>query len=211
MSSSAFAFPGCTVPVSFCAPSTAAAPVRMPAPFLCGNGGGAAVFSPRFSVALSSAASSASLPSLSLRALRGSAGSFLLRQHAQPFYVLFFCVAMSAVGVSVEKRTKLGKSLSAPLVTMALSLCLSNARVVPFSSEVYTLINKILVPLSIPLLLFDSDLKKILRDTGKVFAAFAIGSCATVAATIAAFLLLPLAALGQDSWKVRVHSLPVVP
>jgi len=50
---------------------------------------------------------------------------------------------------------------------MFLSLVLSNTLVIPFDSPVYSqVINGILVPLAIPLLLFDSDLKKIVRQTG---------------------------------------------
>lgn len=44
--------------------------------------------------------------------------------------------------------------------------------------------------------------RRILRDTGRLLAAFCIGSVATVVGTLAALKVLPLQSLGQDSWKV---------
>lgn len=45
--------------------------------------------------------------------------------------------------------------------------------------------------------------RRVLRETGRLLLAFAIGAVATVVGTIAAFKLVPLAALGAaDSWKI---------
>ena len=103
----------------------------------------------------------------------------------------------------MERRTTLGKALSAPLATMALALIVANAGILPFSSPVYTMINQYLIPLAVPMLLFDSDLKRVVRDTGTLLIAFGVGAVATIVGTLMAFPLLPLKSLGPDvGWRV---------
>ena len=53
------------------------------------------------------------------------------------------------------------------------------------------------------MLLFDSDLKRVLADTGTLLISFVVGAVATVVGTIVAFPLLPLKSLGTDvGWRV---------
>ncbi len=65
------------------------------------------------------------------------------------------------------------------------------------------MINRFLVPLAVPLLLFDSDLKRVINDTGTLLIAFAVGAVATILGTIVAFPIIPLSSLGPDvGWRV---------
>ena len=65
------------------------------------------------------------------------------------------------------------------------------------------MINRYLVPLAVPLLLFDSDLKRVINDTGTLLAAFGIGAFATIVGTLLAFPIIPLTSLGADTgWRV---------
>lgn len=64
------------------------------------------------------------------------------------------------------------------------------------------MINKNLVPLAVPLLLFDSDLKRVINDTGTLLAAFGVGAVATIVGTLAAFPIVPLKSLGDNGWRV---------
>ena len=93
--------------------------------------------------------------------------------------------------------------MSAPLATMALALLVANLGLIPFDSSVYTIVNRSLVPLAVPLLLFDSDLQRVWNDTGTLLLAFGVGALATVVATLVAFPLIPLTTLGPDvGWRV---------
>jgi uncharacterized membrane protein len=66
-----------------------------------------------------------------------------------------------------------------------------------------SMVNQYLVPLAVPMLLFDSDLKRVISDTGTLLLAFGVGAFATVVGTIVAFPLLPLRSLGPDvGWRV---------
>jgi len=123
--------------------------------------------------------------------------------HSNVGYVLTVVLWLSTFGTSLERRTTVGKALSAPLATMALALVAANVGFIPFYSPIYTMVNRFLVPLAVPLLLFDSDLKRVINDTGTLLAAFCVGAFATVLATLVAFPLIPLTNIGPDmGWRV---------
>jgi uncharacterized membrane protein len=123
--------------------------------------------------------------------------------HSNPSYVLTAILWLSSFGTSLERRTIVGKALSAPLATMALALTFANLGVIPFESPIYSMINRFFVPLAVPLLLFDSDLKRVINDTGTLLLAFGVGALATIVGTIVAFPLIPLRSLGPDvGWRV---------
>lgn len=56
--------------------------------------------------------------------------------HNDPSFVLSTVLLLSIFGVSLERRTTVGKALSAPLATMALALTVANLGVIPFTSPV---------------------------------------------------------------------------
>lgn len=123
--------------------------------------------------------------------------------HGDPSFVLTSALIVSVFGIVLERRSIIGKALSAPLATMALALIVANLGIVPFASPVYTMINKFLVPLAVPMLLFDSDLKRVMSDTGSLLFCFGLGAVATVVGTLVAFPLIPLSGLGPDmGWRV---------
>jgi len=123
--------------------------------------------------------------------------------HTNVGFVLTMVLWLSTLGASLERRSQFGKALSAPLVTMALSLTAANVGIIPFHSPVYTVVNRFFVPLAVPLLLFDSDLKRVINDTGTLLAAFGVGAFATVVATLVAFPIIPLKNMGTDvGWRV---------
>jgi uncharacterized membrane protein len=65
------------------------------------------------------------------------------------------------------------------------------------------MVNRFLIPLAVPLLLFDSDLRRVINDTGTMLAAFGVGAFATVVGTLIAFPIFPLKSLGPDvGWRV---------
>ena len=126
--------------------------------------------------------------------------------HGDPSFVLTGALLLSIFGIVLERKTIIGKALSAPLATMALALIVANLGIVPFASPIYTMINKFMVPLAVPMLLFDSDLKRIMsQDTGSLLFCFAIGALATVVGTLVAYPLIPQlgTSLGADvGWRV---------
>ncbi|CAG9462431.1 unnamed protein product, partial [Pedinophyceae sp. YPF-701] len=121
---------------------------------------------------------------------------------SDPWGVWAAVTAAGAFGIWAEKNTSWGKSLSGALVATIAGLALSNAGVIPFEAPAYAVINKYLLPLAVPLLLFAADLKRVIRDTGKLLIAFVIGAIGTAVGTVVAFHVFPQPELGADGWKV---------
>ena len=61
--------------------------------------------------------------------------------HADSRFVLTAIFWLSTFGITLERRTVIGKALSAPLATMALALIFANVGVLPFSSPVCKCLN----------------------------------------------------------------------
>jgi uncharacterized membrane protein len=119
-----------------------------------------------------------------------------------PWGIWACLAAAGAAGLHLE-RTRWGKELSGALLSTLLGLALSNLGVIPAEApHVYGAVNAYLLPLAVPLLLFAADLRRVVRDTGRLLAAFAGGAVASVAGSFVAFALLPLRSLGADGWKV---------
>ena len=112
-------------------------------------------------------------------------------------------LACGSFGLWAE-RTKWGAALSGPLVSTLAALALSNLGVLPPSAPAYSIVTGYLLPLAVPLLLFAADLRRVVRETGRLLGAFALGAAGTILGTaVAGFALRgPLAALGEDAWKM---------
>lgn len=118
--------------------------------------------------------------------------------------VLFFVVAgAAAFGIYSEHKKWFGK-LSGILVTMISMSLLAMAGVVPVASnpnikvEVYDLVFSYFIPISIPMLLFSSNIIKIVKESGKLLVAYILGAIGIV---IGCFIAFGLIGLGPDSGK----------
>uniref|UniRef100_A0A7S0BM01 DUF819 domain-containing protein n=1 Tax=Rhodosorus marinus TaxID=101924 RepID=A0A7S0BM01_9RHOD len=118
----------------------------------------------------------------------------------QIWLTLAVMFSASTAGI-VGEKTKLGGHVSAPLITMLLTILASEAGVIPSTSAVYDVTNRYIVPIAIPMLLYEADLRKILRTSKSMLIAFACGLIATVAGTLAAWAIVPLN-FGAEDWKI---------
>ncbi|KAG8381270.1 hypothetical protein BUALT_Bualt06G0105100 [Buddleja alternifolia] len=101
-----------------------------------------------------------------------------------------------------SEKTKIGRMVSAALVSILVGLAASNLGIIPHDAPAYSVVFQYLLPLTIPLLLFRADLRQVVRSTGTLLLAFLLGSVATVVGTTVAFLIVPMRSLGQDNWKI---------
>ncbi|XP_010941163.1 uncharacterized protein [Elaeis guineensis] len=109
--------------------------------------------------------------------------------------------ATGAFGIWSEK-TKLGSALSGALVSTLVGLAASSTGILASDAPAYKVVLEYLLPLAVPLLLFNADLRRVLRSTGTLLLAFLVGSVATTIGTVVAYLLVPMRSLGQDNWKI---------
>jgi uncharacterized membrane protein len=109
-------------------------------------------------------------------------------------------LAAAAFGLWAE-RTRWGAKLSGAVIAIGATMVLSNLGVIPSDPDTpaYDITWSYLVPLAIPLLLFQADLRRILREAGPTLIAFAAGGVGTVLGTLIAFHAIPL---GEEGWKL---------
>ncbi|MDM8158290.1 DUF819 family protein [Labilibaculum sp. K2S] len=115
---------------------------------------------------------------------------------------LFFVIAgAAAFGLYSEHKKWFGK-LSGILVTMISMSLLAMAGVVPVASnptikvDVYDMVFSYFIPISIPMLLFSSNILKIVKESGKLLVAYILGAIGIVLGCFIAFWLIDL---GPDS------------
>ncbi|NPA68107.1 MAG: DUF819 family protein [Chlorobi bacterium] len=118
--------------------------------------------------------------------------------------ILFAVVTgAAAFGIYSEHKKWFGK-LSGILVTMISMSILSVTGLIPAASDpdvdvpVYNLVFDFFIPLAIPLLLFSSDITKIIKESGRLLLAYIIGAAGVILGSLIAFWLIDL---GADSNK----------
>lgn len=104
----------------------------------------------------------------------------------------------AAFGLWAE-RTTIGSRLSGAVITMLVTFLLSNLNLIPNRAATYDLVWTYLVPLAIPLLLVNADLRRILTESGPTLLAFAIGAIGTVIGVLLAYSIVPL---GEHDWQL---------
>lgn len=98
----------------------------------------------------------------------------------QDFAIWSVLLALAAFGFWCE-RYAWGRKYSGVLLLISAAIVLANLRIIPTSAPAYDAIWDYLVPIAIPLLLFEADLRRIVRESGPTLIAFVIGSAAVVA------------------------------
>ena len=107
-------------------------------------------------------------------------------------------VGLAWFGFWIDK-TWLGRKTSGVVWVLILGMALSNTHILPFKSATYDFVGAYLVPLSIPLLLFKADLRRVLTDGGPVLAAFVLAAIGTVAGATIGFFALDLGEIGHKA------------
>ncbi len=109
----------------------------------------------------------------------------------QDFALWAVLIGLAAFGFWCE-RYAWGRKYSGVMLLITAAIVLANLRIIPTSAPAYDVVWDYLVPIAIPLLLFQADLKKIVQESGPTLIAFVIGSAAVVAGTIVGVSLLDL-------------------
>lgn len=111
-----------------------------------------------------------------------------------------WAILLSAAAFALwAEGTRWGSKLSGAVIAIGVTFTLSNLRLIPVEAPAYSMVWSYLVPLAIPLLLFQADLRRIIREAGPTLLAFLAGAVGTIIGAIIAFHLVPL---GEESWKL---------
>lgn len=109
-------------------------------------------------------------------------------------------VVIAAFSIWLEQKYKWAAKVSACMLCLLLAMALANLRVIPTDAAAYDFVWGYVVPLAIPFLLFQADLRRIWKESGRMLGIFLLGSFGTAAGGILAFFLLR-DPLGRDTAK----------
>lgn len=99
-------------------------------------------------------------------------------------------VAVAAGSIWLEQTYSWANRVTGCILALGGMMVLSNLGIIPYESTVYDQVWGFIVPLAIPMLLFQCNLKKIFRESGRLLSIFLISSVGTVLGTITSYFLL---------------------
>ncbi|EHQ57844.1 putative integral membrane protein [gamma proteobacterium HIMB55] len=116
----------------------------------------------------------------------------------QHFAVFTAVLALSAMAFASE-RTVIGQKITGTVVVILLAIAAANTGLIPHSAPAYSFIFSYIVPMLIPLFLFQADVRRLAKEASRTTAAFLVATLGTVTGVIVAALLLDLSQLGAAS------------
>ncbi|TWT80283.1 hypothetical protein CA13_16960 [Planctomycetes bacterium CA13] len=99
-------------------------------------------------------------------------------------------VGVSALSLYLEQNYSLFQKITGALVAMVGGMILSNIGFLPTESPSYDIVWDYIIPLTIPLLLMKTDIRRIVKETGRMFWAFHLSALGTVLGSVVAVVLL---------------------
>lgn len=111
--------------------------------------------------------------------------------HPENYWVLWaILIGWAAIAIILEQKFSWASKLSGAIIALAGAMLLSNTGVIPLESPVYDTVWTYVVPLAIPLLLFQSNIIKVWQESKRLLLIFLISTVGTIAGTITAFFIL---------------------
>ncbi|WP_437272316.1 DUF819 family protein [Staphylococcus succinus] len=115
-------------------------------------------------------------------------GAFIAKDDTWMLWAII--IVWATMSLFLEQRYQWASTISGAIIALVGAMLLSNFKVIPTSSPVYDTVWDYIVPLSIPLLLFSSNIMKIWRESRRLLIIFLIASIGTMLGTTVAFLIL---------------------
>ncbi|OEL04412.1 hypothetical protein AST12_02580 [Staphylococcus succinus] len=115
-------------------------------------------------------------------------GAFIAKDDTWMLWAII--IVWATMSLFLEQRYQWASTISGAIIALVGAMLLSNFKVIPTSSPVYDTVWDYIVPLSIPLLLFSSNIMKIWRESRRLLIIFLIASIGTMIGTTVAFLIL---------------------
>ncbi|HAQ39699.1 MAG TPA: hypothetical protein DCM73_01945 [Clostridiales bacterium] len=101
-----------------------------------------------------------------------------------------FLTGWAAFSIYLEQKYQWAAKVSGAIIALVGAMALSNFKIIPTEAPAYDVVWSYVVPLAIPLLLLQCNIKKIWKESGRMLLIFLIGSVGTVTGAIVGFKLL---------------------
>ncbi|WP_082234510.1 DUF819 domain-containing protein [Halobacillus massiliensis] len=119
--------------------------------------------------------------------------------HSEDIWLLWaFLAGWAAISIYLEQHFKWASKVSGAIIALVGAMLLSNVGIIPLESPAYDTVWNYVVPLAIPLLLFQANIKKIWNESGRLLLLFLLSAAGTVAGSIIGFTLLKDLVPGLD-------------
>ena len=99
-------------------------------------------------------------------------------------------LVIATIAIFLENRYTIVAKISGAIMALIIALLLSNFNIIPLESKVYDDVWGYVVPIAIPLLLFQCDIKKIWKESGRLAIIFLLSSVGTMLGAVVGFYLL---------------------
>lgn len=112
-----------------------------------------------------------------------------------------------ALSIWLEQKYNWASKISGAIIALIIAMILANLGIIPTSCPLYDdVVWGIVVPMGIPLLLLQCNVKKIWKETGRMLTVFLIGAVGTIVGAFLAYFLLR-APFGNASDLARVAAM----
>ena len=102
-----------------------------------------------------------------------------------------FVMLAAAAAIFIEQNSRLAGKVPGAILALLIALIASNLGVIPTDcSQYFDAVWSYIVPLAIPLLLFQLDLHALFKESGRMLFIFLISSIGTIIGTLVSFSLL---------------------
>ena len=101
-----------------------------------------------------------------------------------------FVMLAAAAAIFMEQNSRLAGKVPGAVLALLIALVASNLGIIPTDAPVFDAVWSYIVPLAIPLLLFQLDLHALFKESGRMLFIFLISSLGTVIGTLISFALL---------------------
>lgn len=108
----------------------------------------------------------------------------------QTWVLWAFLIGWAAMSIHLEQRYKWGAKITSSVIALLGALILSNMKIIPTESPVYDTVWTYVIPISIPMLLYKCNIKKIWRESGRLLLAFIVGGVGTLIGGFVGYFIL---------------------
>lgn len=98
--------------------------------------------------------------------------------------------AIAALSIYLEQKYQWASKITGCVIALIGAMILSNLRIIPVDATAYDFVWDYVVPLAIPMLLFNANVKKIWKESGRLLAIYLLSGLGTVAGGFVAYYAL---------------------
>ena len=110
---------------------------------------------------------------------------------AESTWILWAVLAScAALAIFLEQKYTWASKVTGCILALTFTLILSNLKIIPTEAPVYDAVWDYVVPLAVPMLLFNADIKKIGRDSGRVLIIYLFSGIGTILGGFVAYFAL---------------------